>query len=284
MEKLHFRVLVLDSDKQESRKLERNFLATFELKSEEQKIYNFEDTKFYFVSEQSQLKDIPDIVAFNTVWININFPNWRQLAREFYIENPFCYQVIYGKNLSPDNELLRSRPVGYIATQEYAEETLQEQFDEIFCRDVQCEMKNIAELFSGEKNMLKLKTRFSFYWVPYKNIIYVQSRGRKSYIFINSLSAKDNVSEDDILVKKADGTQELFAYVQNRKLDEIYQTMDHQIFIRIHQSYLVNWSYVQGRTKNKYGWILTVLDKHGRLSQLPVSEKYHDEIEAKLNS
>ena len=253
-----------------------------------QHFFNFEDAKLYFVYEQSQLNDIPENTAFNAVWININFPGWRKLARRFYIANPFCYQVIYGKNLRLDNEFLRSRPVGYITTPQedmsQGNEEIQNKIDEIFRQDVQREMKNISELFSDENNMLMLKTRFSYYWVPQQNIMYIQSKGRKSYIFINSLSSNDSVTEEDILVKRADDTNELFAYVQNKKLEEIYDVLDSKIFIRIHQSYVVNWLYVQGITKNKYGWVLTVIDKHGRLSQLPVSEKYHDDVEAKCNA
>ncbi len=79
-----------------------------------------------------------------------------------------------------DNEFLRSRPVGYITTPQedisQGNEEIQNKIDEIFRQDVQREMKNISELFSDENNMLMLKTRFSYYWVPQQNIMFMPQR------------------------------------------------------------------------------------------------------------
>ena len=261
-DKMHFRVVVLDNDLTSRTKLEHSFLSMF---IDHIRTMSYEDTVFYYVSDQNQLANVPDITTVNTAWISTDFPNWRDVAKRFYLENPFCYQVLYGNRLCLEKSILRSRPIGYVTNIEDVGE-------------VHNEIHVISDLFQEEKNMLKLKSRFSSYMVSCDNVIYLQSEGRKTFIYINS-PASNTLQEDDLLVKKASGTGELFAFVQNKKLEEIFDMMDKTIFVRIHQSYVINRRFVQRLTKAKSGWFLYLENKSGFATEIPVSEPYRKAVE-----
>lgn len=279
--KLHFRILVLDSDTKERRNLENYILSSL---AEWEKI-NFEDTVIYHVSDEAQIASIPLAAAFNSIWINVDFPNWNRLARQLYMDNPFCYQVLYGRKIPLSHDLMRSRPIGYVILRDFHRMDSNGRFlpavEQCYC-DVHREMDIITQNYSTEDDMLSLKTRSSAYWVPCGSILYLQSNGRKTYIYMNARANLREYKEEDGLVKSADGLGEPFAYVQNIKLDEICTQLDQERFIRVHKSYMVNKQYIQGISKNKYSWILTLRDKENRTIQIPVSDPYHDAVDSAL--
>lgn len=280
MEKLHFRILVLDNDIKEQRNLENYILSTLVDKEK----LNFEDTVIRFISTEEQLTSVPQAAAYNSIWINIAFPNWKQLAQQLYLDNPFCYQVLYGRKIVFDHESMRSRPIGYVILRDFrkieAVENGNEKAEIERCfYAIHKEMDVIAKYYSAEDDMLPLKTRSSIYWVPYSSILYLQSSGRKTYIYVNAKAVSGEYKEEDSIVKSLDNSEELFAYVQNKKLDDIYEHLDSNRFIRIHKSYVINKSHILGVSKNKYSWILTVIDKENRTIQLPISEPYHEVID-----
>lgn len=260
--KLHFRVLIIDNNMDCRNILKRSFLSTF---MDGDVRINFEDTQFFYVSDVNQLDSAMGFVKFNTIWISTTFPNCYKLSQMIYTEAPFSYQVFYGDNLALSKDLLRSRPIGYVKHISNIEE-------------IHNEMKYISACFEAEHGMLRLTSRSSFLMVPYRNILFLQSDGRKSYVYLSALKGIEN-EEDDIYVKKADGSNEVFAYVQNKKLDTLLPQLDASVFIRVHKSYIVNCNYIRGIRKSKYGWLVSLQDQKGVSIQIPVSDPYHDAVD-----
>jgi len=226
---------------------------------------NFEDTQFFYVSDVNQLDSVLGFAKFNTIWISTDFPDCYKLSQMIYTEAPFSYQVFYGDNLALSKDLLRSRPIGYVKHISNIEE-------------IHNEMKYISACFKAEHKMLRLTSRSSFLMVPYRNILFLQSDGRKSYVYLSALKGIES-EEDDIYVKKTDGSNEVFAYVQNKKLDNLLPQLDTSIFVRVHKSYIVNCSYIRGIRKSKYGWLLSLQDQKGVSIQIPVSDPYHNAVD-----
>lgn len=260
--KLHFRVLIIDNDEECRNKLKRSFLATFK---EGDVQINFEDTQFFYVSDINQFDSVLGFSKFNTIWISTEFPNCYELSQIIYTESPFSYQVFYGKHLALSKELLRSRPIGYVKHISNIEE-------------VHNEIRYISACFETEREMLRLTSRSSFLMVPHKSILFLQSDGRKSYVYLSAMKGVER-DEDDIYVKKADGSNEVFAYVQNKKLDDLLPQLDTSVFVRVHKSYIVNCNYICGIRKSKYGWLLSLQDDKGVSIQVPVSDPYHDAVD-----
>lgn len=214
-ERFHFRVLVLDYDTNRTGLLEKSFLSMYDSGGsmyEERALAVREDAQFYYVRNVDQLSALPGASAYNAAWISFDFPNCRDISEKIYLENPFCYQVFYGQGPESISNILHSRPIGYVRNAADADSVFRE-------------MSYIWRISALEKEVLKLTSRSSYCTVAFGRILYCQSQGRKSYIYVNTPVRDVKITEDDIFVKNSENINELFAYVQNKKMDEIATTV-----------------------------------------------------------
>lgn len=263
-ERFHFRVLVLDYDTNRTDVLEKSFLSMYDGSGsmhEESTLAVREDAQFYYVRNVEQLSALPGASAYNAAWISFDFPDCRVISEKIYLENPFCYQVFYGQGPEFISDILHSRPIGYV--RDIADT------DSVFC-----EMSYIWRISALEKEVLKLTSRSSYCTVAFGRILYCQSQGHKSYIYVNTPVRDVKTTEDDIFVKNSENLNELFAYVQNKKMDDIAVLLPKDKFVRVHQSYIVNTDYVKGIRMKREGWFVILKDFRGFLTEIPVSERY----------
>lgn len=262
--RFHFRVLVLDSDTNRTDVLEKSFLSMYDGSGsvhEESALAVREDAQFYYVRNAGQLSALPGASAYNAAWISLDFPDCRVISETLYFENPFCYQVFYGQEPESLPRILHARPIGYVS-------------DITDTDSVFREMSHIWRISAREKEVLKLTSRSSFCTVAFGRILYCQSQGRKSYIYVNTPVRNIEITEDDIFVKNAENRNELFAYAQNKKLDDIAVLLPKEKFARVHQSYIVNTDYAKGIRTKREGWFLILTDSREFLTEIPISERY----------
>lgn len=264
---IHYRMLVLDKDAQRSEELEISFLTTFTDKGEqmEQKHPAFKRCRsaiFFFVQKPEQLYGLPNSSAFNVIWIQVDFPDAEELAESFYSDNPFCYIIFYGdRNAERMIPCLHARPIAYIK--------------DIRSQDaVHRELLHIWGQREHRGITLRLHSRNSYYDISLKSILYCQSMGRKTFIYVNSIAGYRKDSENDPFVRNVNETDGFFSYEQNIKLDDMEEKILPFGFVRVHQSYIVNRSYVTGLSMKKNAWCLYLTGINGKTVEIPISERF----------
>ncbi len=88
------------------------------------------------------------------------------------------------------------------------------------------------------------------YQIPYDEILYFEGRGRKVCIHTK--------------------TDEYEFY---KKISQVYEELDQNIFLRVHNSYIVNMDYIRSVVQNE----VCLFDK----TVIPVSKSYKDEVSSK---
>lgn len=264
---IHYRMLVLDTDAQRSEELEISFLTAFTDKGEQMDLKHpaFKRCRtavFFFVQKPEQLNELPNSAAFNVIWIQVGFPGAAKLAESFYSENPFCYIIFYGDvNIEGMMPCLHARPIAYIK--------------DILSQDaVHRELLHIWEQREHQGITLRLHSRNSYYDISLKSILYCQSMGRKTFIYVNSLAGYRQDSEHGPFVRKDNETDHFFSYEQNIRLDDMEEKILPFGFVRVHQSYIVNRSYVTGLSMKKSAWCLYLTGINGKTVDIPISERF----------
>ena len=87
-------------------------------------------------------------------------------------------------------------------------------------------MKEALDHIQGSNNFYFFKIERTNYQIPYKDIIYFEGRGRKACIHTK------------------DGEYEFYS-----KISDIYEELDQKIFLRVHNSYIVNMDYIRSIEK-----------------------------------
>lgn len=266
-ESIHYRMLILDTDIQRSEELEISFLTNFTDQGEQLDVRHpayrcCKSAVFFFVQYPEQLYELPGSAAFNVIWIQVDFPNAAKLAESFYTENPFCYIIFYGEtNVEKLISYLHARPISYVKN--------------ILSQDaVHRELFHIWKQKEHNGITLRLHSRNAYYDISLKSILYCQSMGRKTFIYVNSLVRNKKTVAYDPFVQAEGLTDEFFSYEQNVKLDDIEKKLISFGFVRVHQSYIVNRLYVTGLSMKKNAWHLYLTGIGGKMTDIPVSERF----------
>lgn len=272
--RIHYRMLVLDENAERAEQLEESFLTLPENEDLHEEIHpaflRCQKAIFYFVQNRAQLSALPNAAGFNVIWLHMDFPQALSLALQFYSENPFCYVILYGGKPSDIFPFLHARPVGYIK-------------NILSAKRVHQELLHIWSMGYEYDEIISLRSRNAYYNISTKSIMYCQSQGRKTYIFVDSMTSEQESSFDDPFVLKTNDRQSLFAYEQNARLDEVEQKLNPNQFVRIHQSFLVNKRYVSGLITMRGGWSIQLTGKCGLIVETPVSERFRDVAKMLLN-
>jgi hypothetical protein len=256
----HYRILILDNDAGSCDEIERAVYSLYDPEGAQTETgaVVLESSKLYKVKSTAQYESLPGAAAFNCCFLSTAFPECFEIAERIYRENPFCCQIFYGETSRGINDLLKSRPIGF----------MKDGSDRIAIK----KMLSRAESLSGTKRgALRLISRKSYLVLPLDHIVYLQSEGHKSYIFTDAQTMAVRFTEDDIFLRKSSSAKDIVAYSQNMKLSDIGEMLPKN-FIRLHQSFIVNEDYITSivTAKDESRVILT---KNSISAEIPVSEK-----------
>lgn len=148
-------------------------------------------------------------------------------------KNEFCGICFYKKALDGTGYVFEDRPVACIKLSE---------FDTYIHSVISLLEKNIRK----HNNVLQLNTRFGCYAISKNDILYCQSDLK--YVVIYTATKK--------------------VYKKVMKLSEMEGLLDSEVFLRVHQSFLVNRDYVEELDKSR-----GVLIIRGGI-EIPVSKNY----------
>lgn len=172
--------------------------------------------------------------------ISLNLENAKEIGKSVYNSNTGCRILYYGDKNGELEPLLCSRPIAY--------HTLKNGNDMLFEK-----IKQIIHEISNAEDTFRFETKRLTYFSPYKDILYFQSDLK----YVN-------------ICKVNKTTEMIYA-----KLSEIEEKLGH-IFIRIHKSYIVNRSYIDGIDKKSH----TMIMKNG--VELPISDAQYKKVIEKL--